>query len=55
MMAGLPVLASDFPEMRRVIDETGAGETAIVAAAAAITNAIATATGQPVTRLPYRA
>ena len=25
LMAGLPVLASDFPEMRRVIHETGAG------------------------------
>ena len=28
MMAGLPVLASNFPEMQRVIDETSAGSTA---------------------------
>lgn len=27
MMAGLPVLASDFPEMQRVVDETHAGAT----------------------------
>jgi glycosyltransferase involved in cell wall biosynthesis len=26
LMAGLPVLASDFPEMRKVISETGAGQ-----------------------------
>jgi CO/xanthine dehydrogenase Mo-binding subunit len=35
-------------------EPTGAGETAIVAATAAITNAIARATGRRVTRLPYR-
>jgi len=28
LMAGLPVLASDFPEMRRVVAETGAGAVA---------------------------
>lgn len=28
MMAGLPVLASNFPEMQRVVDETAAGATA---------------------------
>lgn len=28
LMAGLPVLASDFPEMRRIIHETGAGAVA---------------------------
>ena len=27
-MAGLPVLASNFPEMQRVVDETAAGATA---------------------------
>ena len=34
---------------------SGVGETAIVAATAAITNAIADLTGRPVTRLPWRA
>lgn len=51
---------SDVPDM--VIDllseandpPSGAGETAIVAATAAITNAIAVMTGKPVTRLPWR-
>jgi CO/xanthine dehydrogenase Mo-binding subunit len=33
---------------------TGAGETALVAATAAITNAIAAMTGKSVTRLPWR-
>lgn len=51
---------SDVPEMIiELIDggdaPTGAGETAIVAAAPAITNAIATMTGRPVLRLPWRA
>lgn len=48
---------SDVPEMEIVlVDEgdspTGAGETVIICAAAAITNAITALTGQPVTRLP---
>lgn len=51
---------SDVPEMViALIDEgeapTGAAETAIVAAAPAITNAIAAMTGKPVLRLPWRA
>jgi CO/xanthine dehydrogenase Mo-binding subunit len=51
---------SDVPEMViELIDEgeapTGAAETAIVAAAPAITNAIAAMTGKPVLRLPWRA
>ena len=51
---------SDVPEMNiELIDDgdppTGAGETAIVAAAPAITNAIAAMTGRPVLRLPWRA
>ncbi len=51
---------SDAPEMEiELIDDgnpaTGAGETAIVAAAPAITNAIAAMTGRPVARLPARA
>ncbi len=51
---------SDVPEMViDLIDEgeapSGAGETAIVAATPAITNAIAAMTGKPVTRLPWRA
>jgi len=51
---------SDVPEMSiDLIDAgdapTGAGETAIVAAAPAITNAIAAMTGRPVLRLPWRA
>ena len=29
MMAGIPVLASDFPEMRAVVTETGAGRVAV--------------------------
>jgi len=50
---------ADIPDMEIDLIEgaanpTGAGETAIVAAAAAITNAIARATGRRVTRLPYR-
>jgi len=50
---------SDVPALEiDLIDSTaaptGAGETAIVAATAAVTNAIAAATGRPVTRLPYR-
>lgn len=49
---------SDVPEMIvDLIDEgeapTGAGETAIVAATPAITNAIAAMAGKPVTRLPW--
>ena len=28
MMGGLPVLASNFPEMQRVVEETGAGTVA---------------------------
>jgi isoquinoline 1-oxidoreductase subunit beta len=50
---------SDVPDM--IIDlvdagdaSTGAGETAIVAATAAITNAISAMTGKTVTRLPWR-
>jgi CO/xanthine dehydrogenase Mo-binding subunit len=51
-------LFSDSPEIAiELVEEgeppTGAGESAIVAATAAITNAIAAATGQTVTRLPY--
>lgn len=51
---------SDVPLMEiELVEEgdpaTGAGETAIVAAAPAITNAIAAMTGAPVTRLPYAA
>lgn len=51
---------SDVPEMIIALIDggdapTGAGETAIVAAAPAITNAIATMTGRPVLRLPWRA
>jgi CO/xanthine dehydrogenase Mo-binding subunit len=50
---------SDVPEMTiELIDEgeapTGAAETAIVAAAPAITNAIAAMTGRPVLELPWR-
>jgi CO/xanthine dehydrogenase Mo-binding subunit len=50
---------SDVPALNvDLIDEgeepTGAGETAIVAAAAAITNAVAAMTGNRVTRLPVR-
>ena len=51
---------SDVPDM--IIDlidagdaPTGAAETAIVAAAPAITNAIAALTGKPVQRLPWQA
>lgn len=49
----------DVPPMTiALVDEgdppTGAGETAIVAAPAAITNALAAMTGRTVTRLPYR-
>ncbi len=51
---------SDVPEIEvRLIEGSsapaGAGESAIVAASAAITNAIAAATGRTVTRLPYKA
>lgn len=51
---------SDVPEIEiRLIEgspvPTGAGETAIVCAAAAVTNAIAALTGEAVTRLPVRA
>jgi isoquinoline 1-oxidoreductase beta subunit len=54
----VPVL-SDVPDIRiRLIEgspvPTGAGETAIVCATAAITNAIAAMTGETVTRLPVR-
>jgi CO/xanthine dehydrogenase Mo-binding subunit len=50
---------SDVPEMMiDLVDEgeapTGAGETAIVAATPAVTNAVAAMTGRPVTRLPFR-
>lgn len=55
----LPVL-SDVPEIEiRLIEgssePTGAGETAIVCGAAAVTNAIAAMTGETVTALPVRA
>jgi isoquinoline 1-oxidoreductase subunit beta len=55
----LPVL-SDVPEIEiRLIESSsepmGAGETAIVCGAAAVTNAIAAMTGQTVTTLPFRA
>jgi isoquinoline 1-oxidoreductase beta subunit len=51
---------SDVPRMIiELVDAgdppTGAGETAIVAGTAAITNAITAATGRPVSRLPYEA
>lgn len=51
---------SDVPEMIIALIDggdapTGAGETALVAAAPAITNAIASMTGRPVLRLPWRA
>jgi CO/xanthine dehydrogenase Mo-binding subunit len=50
---------SEVPELVvDLIDEgdapTGAGETALVAATAAITNAVAAMTGVPVSRLPVR-
>lgn len=50
---------TDVPKMQiALVDEgdapTGAGETAIVAVPAAITNAIAGMIGSPVTRLPWR-
>ncbi|MGJ3264574.1 MAG: molybdopterin cofactor-binding domain-containing protein [Salinarimonas sp.] len=51
---------SDTPEIEIALVDgggppAGAGETAIVAGVAAITNAIAAATGRTVTRLPWRA
>lgn len=54
----IPVL-SDVPDIQiRLIEgshvPTGAGETAIVCATAAVTNAIAAITGKAVTRLPVR-
>ena len=51
--ADVPALAIELIDSAAA--PTGAGETAIVAASAAVTNAIAAAIGQPVTRLPYRA
>jgi CO/xanthine dehydrogenase Mo-binding subunit len=50
---------SDVPKMQiDMVDAgdapSGAGETAIIAGTAAITNAIAAMTGKPVTRLPYK-
>lgn len=40
MMGGLPVLASDFPEMKRVVEETGAGTVANPGDVEAISQAV---------------
>ncbi len=54
MMAGLPVLASDFPEMRSVIQESGAGEVVDPADIAAIGQKMRTLLGDRPKRLEYR-
>ncbi len=54
MMAGLPVLASNFPEMQRVIDETGAGATANPSDVAGIGQAVSALLADPERRLQQR-
>ena len=54
MMAGLPVLASDFPEMRSVIRQSGAGEVIDPADVAAIGQKMRAILGDAQKRLAYR-
>ena len=50
MMAGLPVLASDFPEMQQIVDETAAGATADPADVGVIREQIAALLADPTRR-----
>ncbi|MGY8822761.1 MAG: glycosyltransferase family 4 protein [Candidatus Latescibacterota bacterium] len=54
MMAGLPVLASDFPEMQRVIDETGTGTSVNPSDIRAISQAVCAILADPKLRLQQR-
>ncbi|MEW6750920.1 MAG: glycosyltransferase family 4 protein [Candidatus Latescibacterota bacterium] len=55
LMAGLPVLASDFPEMRRILAQTRAGETAAPDDPSAIAERVCDLLGDAQRRGTYRA
>jgi len=54
LMAGVPVLASDFPEMRRVIADTGAGEVVDPQDVPAISQGVGTMLGDETRYQAYR-
>jgi len=54
MMAGLPTLTSNFPEMQRVIDETGAGVTIDPSDISTISQSVCAILADPKQRLQHR-